>query len=222
MKGETMRIILLGAPGAGKGTQAQFICQQYHIPIIATGAMLRDAVKKQTSLGKQVAELMANGQLVPDSIVIDLVANRLREPDCQKGYLLDGFPRTVPQAKALLNAKIHLDWVIEIAVPDAEIIKRLSGRWMHAASGRVYHTQYNPPKVFGLDDATGEPLIQRNDDKEATVLKRLSIYHQDTQPLIAWYQAQANQGKGVSPHFVRISGVGDIKEIESRILQVLN
>lgn len=216
-----MKVILLGAPGAGKGTQATFICQKFTIPKIATGDMLRAAVKKQTEIGKQAAEIMAKGQLVPDTIVIEMVRERLQEPDCQRGYLFDGFPRTVPQAEALLAAQVHVDCVLEIAVPDAEIIQRLSGRWVHPASGRVYHTEYNPPKVAERDDETGDPLVQRDDDKKDTVLKRLTVYHQTTQPLVEWYQMQAKKGGPLAPRFVQISGVGQVQEIEERVMRAL-
>jgi adenylate kinase len=220
-RGIRMKVILLGAPGAGKGTQANFICQKFNIPKISTGDMLRAAVKKQTPMGKQVAELMSTGQLVPDTIVIKMVQERLQEPDCERGYLFDGFPRTVPQAEALLNASIHIDVVLEIAVPDAEIIQRLSGRWVHPASDRVYHTVYNPPLVLGQDDETGEPLVQRDDDKKETVLHRLSVYHQTTKPLVEWYQLQAKKGGPLAPRFERILGVGKVQEIEDRVAQAL-
>jgi len=216
-----MKVILLGAPGAGKGTQAAFICQKLNIPKISTGDMLREAVKKETPIGKQVADIMAKGQLVPDTIVIEMVRERLQEPDCQQGFLFDGFPRTVRQAEALLAAKIHMDCVLEIAVPDAEIIQRLSGRWVHPASGRVYHTEYNPPKVPGKDDETGEPLIQRDDDKKDTVLKRLTVYHQTTQPLVEWYQLQEKEGGALAPRFAQVSGVGQVQEIEERVARAL-
>lgn len=217
-----MRVILLGAPGAGKGTQASFICQKFDIPKIATGDMLRAAVKKETPIGKRAAEIMAAGQLVPDTIVIEMVRERLKEPDCQHGYLFDGFPRTLPQAQALLDAHIPIDYVLEIAVPDEEIIRRLSGRWVHSASGRVYHTEYNPPKAAGRDDETGEALVQRDDDKKDTVLKRLNVYHQMTRPLIEWYQQLEKKAGPQAPRFEQISGVGQVQEIEARIEQVLS
>mgnify|MGYP001094841303 CR=1 FL=1 len=216
-----MKVVLLGAPGAGKGTQAAFICQKFNIPKISTGDMLREAVKKGTPIGKQAGEIMAKGQLVPDTIVIEMVRERLQESDCEKGYLFDGFPRTLPQAEALLAAHIHIDCVLEIAVPDDEIIRRLSGRWVHPASGRVYHTEYNPPKVLGQDDETGGPLVQRDDDKAETVLKRLTVYHQMTQPLVEWYQQQEARGGPLAPAFKQISGVGQVQEIEERVARAL-
>jgi adenylate kinase len=220
-KGDMMKVVLLGAPGAGKGTQAAFICQKFNIPKISTGDMLRAAVEKKTPLGLRVAEIMSKGQLVSDTIVIEMVRERLQESDCQNGYLFDGFPRTVPQAEALLATKIHIDCVLEIAVPDEEIIQRLSGRWVHPPSGRVYHTEYNPPAVLGRDDETGEPLLQREDDKKDTVLKRLTVYHQMTRPLVEWYRLQAKAGAPLAPRFERILGVGQVQEIEERVARAL-
>jgi len=215
-----MRVILLGAPGAGKGTQATFISERFSIPRISTGDMLREAVRAQTPLGKRVETILNGGQLVPDELVIQLVGVRLASPDCEQGFLLDGFPRTLAQAEALAQAKIALDWVIELAVPDATIVQRLSGRWTHPASGRVYHSEFNPPKVSGQDDETGEALVQREDDKAETVQKRLTVYHQQTQPLIAWYQ-ERSQKAGIFPQFYRISGLGSVEEIRARIASVL-
>ncbi|MEY3182283.1 MAG: hypothetical protein RLZ35_268 [Pseudomonadota bacterium] len=216
-----MKVVLLGAPGAGKGTQATFICQAFNIPKISTGDMLRAAVHAKTTIGKQVADIMAKGQLVPDTIVIDMVRDRLQAPDCKTGYLFDGFPRTVPQAEALQKAGVHLDCVLEIAVPDADIIARLSGRWVHPASGRVYHIQHNPPVVFGKDDETGEPLVQRDDDRKETVLERLAVYHQANQSLVDWYQHLAKQGGPSVPRFVSVCGIGTVQEISERVKKAL-
>ncbi|MGL4668101.1 MAG: adenylate kinase, partial [Saezia sp.] len=182
-----MRLILLGAPGAGKGTQAQFICATYGIPQISTGDMLRAAVKAGTPLGIAAKKVMDSGALVSDEIIIGLVKERIAEPDCAKGFLFDGFPRTIPQADAMKDAGVILDYVLEIDVPDELIVERMSGRLMHPTSGRTYHTKYNPPKVAGKDDVTAEPLIQRDDDKEETVRKRLDVYHEQTEPLLAYY-----------------------------------
>ncbi|MGB7303072.1 MAG: adenylate kinase, partial [Burkholderiaceae bacterium] len=182
-----MRLILLGPPGAGKGTQAAQICATFGIPQISTGDMLRAAVKAGTPLGRQAKAVMDSGGLVSDEIIIGLVTHRLKEPDCQKGYLFDGFPRTIPQAEAMRQANVKLDFVLEIDVPDSDIVDRMSGRRVHPASGRVYHVRFNPPRVADTDDATGEPLIQRDDDKEATVLKRLQVYQEQTRPLVDYY-----------------------------------
>lgn len=217
----TKRVILLGAPGAGKGTQATFLSEKFSIPRISTGDMLREAIRQNTSLGKKVADIMAAGQLVPDDWVIQLVIERLAEKDCQNGYLLDGFPRTVAQAKALEKAGVTIDDVIEIQVPDEEIVKRLSGRWTHPASGRIYHIEHQPPKVPGRDDVTGEPLVQREDDKADTIRKRLTVYHQQTSPLIEWYQAQRKNPKKTLRFHV-ISGLGEVAEIRHRIAEALD
>ena len=189
-----MKIILLGAPGAGKGTQAQFIMNKFGIPQISTGDMLRAAIKAETDLGKQAKTLMDEGKLVPDDLIIALVQERVSQPDCAKGFLLDGFPRTIPQADALKTAGIHIDYVLEFDVPDEIIVERMSGRRVHLASGRTYHVVYNPPKVEGKDDITGEDLVIRPDDKKETVLERLKVYHSTTQPLVDYYQAEAKAG----------------------------
>ena len=210
-----MRIILLGAPGAGKGTQAQFLMEKYGIPQISTGDMLRAAVKAGTPLGKQVEGVMKSGGLVTDDIIIQLVKERITEPDCAKGFLFDGFPRTIPQAEALVDAGVEIDNVVEIAVDDELIVKRLSGRRVHEASGRVYHIEHNPPKQAGLDDETGEALIQRDDDKEDTIRKRLAVYHEQTEPLVEFYD------KLDGPRFTRIEGVGSVDEIKARVFAAL-
>ena len=205
-----MRLILLGPPGAGKGTQATFICEAYGIPQISTGDMLRAAVKAGTPLGLAAKKVMDSGALVSDEIIIGLVKERLKEPDCAGGYLFDGFPRTIPQADAMKDALVPIDHVLEIAVPDAEIVKRMSGRRVHVASGRTYHIVFNPPKVADRDDITGEPLIQREDDREDTVLKRLAVYHAQTEPLIAYYAAWAATGDRRAPIYKRVDGTGGV------------
>lgn len=215
-----MRVILLGPPGAGKGTQAKFICEKFGIPQISTGDMLRAAVKAGTPLGLQVKEVMASGGLVSDDTIIALVKERIQEPDCANGFLFDGFPRTIPQAEALKDSGVKIDVVLEIAVPDEEIIKRMSGRRVHEASGRTYHVVYNPPKVEGKDDVTGEPLIQREDDKEETVRKRLEVYHSQTAPLVTFYQEWAAQDTS-APRYARVEGVGSVEEIQQRVLAAL-
>lgn len=216
-----MRIILLGAPGAGKGTQAAVICQHYGIPQVSTGDMLRAAVKAGTPLGLEAKKIMDAGGLVNDDIIIGLVKDRISQPDCANGFLFDGFPRTIPQAQALKEAGVALDAVLEIAVPDDHIIERMSGRRVHLASGRTYHTIFNPPKVSGCDDVTGEPLIQRDDDKEETVRKRLDVYQNQTQPLVHYYQEWAQSGDASSPKYQRIAGVGSVAEITSRVFEAL-
>ena len=208
-----MRLILLGAPGAGKGTQAAYIAQKYGIPQISTGDMLRAAVKAGTKLGMKAKKYMDSGGLVPDDVIIGLVKKRIKHLDCAKGYLFDGFPRTIPQAEALKKAGMRLDYVLEIDVPDREIIRRLSGRRVHPVSGRTYHVIFNPPKVAGKDDVTGEELVQRDDDKEETVKKRLAVYHSHTKQLIDYYSKQATQGNKRAPKYVRIPGVGGVEEI---------
>ena len=215
-----MRIILLGAPGAGKGTQAQFICQRFNIPQISTGDMLRAAVKAGTELGLQVKEVMATGGLVSDELIIGLISERITQADCANGFLLDGFPRTIPQAEALEDAGIEIDHVLEIAVEDEEIVGRISGRRMHPGSGRTYHVEHNPPKQAGKDDVTGEELIHREDDQEETVRKRLQVYHTQTKPLVDFYQ-QLSAAKG-TPKCSRVEGVGSVEEITSRVLSVLS
>jgi adenylate kinase len=214
-----MRIILLGAPGAGKGTQAQFLTKKYNIPQISTGDMLRAAIKAGTELGKQAKAAMDAGQLVTDEIIIGLVKDRIAEDDCKNGYLLDGFPRTLPQADAVTNAGIEIDAVIEIDVPDEEIVKRMSGRRAHLASGRTYHIIYNPPKVEGKDDITGEALVQRDDDKEEVVKERLKTYHDQTEPLIDYYKAQAEKNPNIK--YIRVDGTADIKDVEEAIVSGL-
>src|SRR5690554_5034240 len=212
-----MRIIMLGAPGAGKGTQAQFITERFGIPQISTGDMLRAAVKAETELGLQVKEVMATGGLVSDDIIIALIEERVKSPDCKNGYLLDGFPRTIPQAEALKDQGIVIDYVVEIAVDDEEIVSRLSGRRVHEGSGRIYHVKYDPPKVEGKDDETGEPLMQRADDKEETVRKRLKIYHDQTAPLIGYYRDLAKTQPEVAPEYVSVDGVGSLDSIREQI-----
>lgn len=216
-----MRLILLGGPGAGKGTQANFIKEKFGIPQISTGDMLRQAVKDGTELGKEAKKYMDAGQLVPDDVIIGLVKERIKEPDCEKGFLFDGFPRTIPQAEALKEAGVKIDYVVEIAVPDEEIIKRMSGRRVHLPSGRTYHVIYNPPKVEGKDDVTGEPLVQRDDDKEETVRKRLEVYHAQTEPLVEFYKKWEASGAPDAPKYVRIDGVGTVDDIKERIFKAL-
>ena len=216
-----MRIILLGAPGAGKGTQAAFITSKYGIPQISTGDMLRAAVKAGTPLGLAAKKVMDSGALVSDDIIINLVKERLTQDDCAKGYLFDGFPRTIPQAQAMKDADVRLDVVLEIAVPDQDIIERMSGRRVHVASGRTYHVKFNPPKVQGKDDQTGEALIQREDDQEATVRKRLEVYHSQTKPLVDFYQKWSATGDAKAPRVRSISGVGSVDEITQRVLSTI-
>lgn len=217
-----MRLVLLGCPGVGKGTQAKFIKEKYKLVQVSTGDMLRAAVSAQTPLGLQVKQIMDEGRLVSDDIMIALVKARVAEPDCAHGFLLDGFPRTIPQAEALHENHVHLDYVVEIRVPDAELIKRLSGRRVHPASGRVYHLIYNPPKAPNKDDITGEPLIQRPDDHEDTIRKRLSVYHQQTEPLVNYYINQAKSEPDHSPIHVVIDGMGSMEEVTERIFQALS
>jgi adenylate kinase len=216
-----MRLILLGAPGAGKGTQATFICQKYGIPQISTGDMLRAAVKAGTPLGIAAKKVMDSGALVGDDIIIGLVQERLAQPDCARGFLFDGFPRTIPQADALKAAGVKLDYVLEIDVPFEAIVERMSGRRSHVASGRTYHLKFNPPKVAGVDDATGEPLVQRDDDKEETVMKRLQVYASQTRPLVDYYASWAKADPVNGPKYRAISGVGTVEEITARALQAL-
>jgi adenylate kinase len=216
-----MRLILLGPPGAGKGTQANFIREKYRIPQISTGDMLRAAVKADTPLGVAAKKVMDAGQLVSDDIIIGLVTERLKETDCRQGYLFDGFPRTIPQAEALKQAGCALDYVLEIDVPDEEIIARMSGRRVHPASGRSYHVKFNPPKVRDRDDLTGEPLVQRDDDREQTVRKRLDVYRAQTRPLVDYYSRWAASGDARAPRFRRISGVGPLEEIQRRVSAAL-
>ena len=215
-----MRVILLGAPGAGKGTQAQFICERFGIPQISTGDMLRAAVKAGTELGKQVKEVMDNGGLVSDDLIIGLIKERITQDDCAKGFLFDGFPRTIPKAEALVEAGIDIDRVLEIAVADEEIVARLSGRRVHPGSGRVYHVDHNPPKVAGKDDVTGEDLIQRDDDKEETVRKRLEVYHTQTKPLVDFYQ-KLSAAKG-TPKCAKVEGIGSVEQITAKVITALD
>lgn len=216
-----MRLILLGAPGAGKGTQAAYICQKYGIPQVSTGDMLRAAVKAGTPLGLEAKKVMDSGGLVSDDIIIGLVKERITQPDCAKGFLFDGFPRTIPQAEAMKQAGVPLDVVLEIDVPDAAIIERMSGRRVHVASGRTYHVAFNPPKTAGKDDVTGEDLIQRDDDKEETVRKRLSVYQSQTRPLVDYYSQWAATGDAKAPRYARISGMGSVDEITARAMAAL-
>jgi len=216
-----MRLILLGAPGAGKGTQATVICKRFGIPQISTGDMLRAAVKAGTPLGLEAKKVMDSGALVSDEIILGLVKERIAQPDCAGGFLFDGFPRTLPQADALKLGGVELDYVLEIDVPDSAIIERMSGRRVHAASGRTYHLRFNPPKVEGRDDATGEELIQRVDDLEETVKKRLEVYQRQTRPLVEYYQRWAASGEPGAPAYRRISGLGSVEEIGERALAAL-
>lgn len=214
-----MRLILLGAPGAGKGTQAAFIKERFNIPQISTGDMLRAAVKEGTPLGIAAKKVMDAGGLVSDDIIIGLVKDRLKQADCANGYLFDGFPRTIPQADAMKDAGVAIDFVLEIDVPDEAIIERMSGRRSHPASGRTYHVKFNPPKAEGKDDVTGEPLVQREDDKEETVKKRLDVYSQQTRPLVAYYSEWAKREPQAAPQYRAISGMGSVEEITQRALQ---
>ena len=216
-----MRLILLGAPGAGKGTQAAFICQKFGIPPISTGDMLRAAVKAGTPLGLAAKKVMDAGGLVSDDIIIGLVKERIAQPDCANGFLFDGFPRTIPQADAMKSAGVKLDVVLEIDVPDDAIIERMSGRRVHPASGRTYHVKFNPPKQAGRDDLTGEELIQRDDDKEETVKKRLDVYHAQTEPLVKYYSDCAASGAAGAPKCVKVSGIGKVDQIRDSIFAAL-
>lgn len=216
-----MRLILLGAPGAGKGTQANFIKEKFNIPQISTGDMLRAAIKAGTGLGMAAKKVMDAGGLVSDDIMIGLVKDRLQEPDCAKGYLFDGFPRTIKQADAMKEAGINVDYVLEIDVPDESIVERMSGRRSHPGSGRVYHIKFNPPKVDNLDDVTGEPLIQRDDDKAETVMKRLAVYHNQTEVLLGYYNKWAQSGLPGAPKYRRISGVGPVEQIRDAAFAAL-
>lgn len=216
-----MRLILLGPPGAGKGTQAAFITRRFGIPQISTGDMLRSAINEGTPIGKAAQKVMDAGGLVSDDIIIDLVMERLKQPDCASGYLFDGFPRTIPQAEAMKSAMVRIDFVLEIDVPDQEIIDRMGGRRVHLPSGRTYHVKFNPPRVRDRDDVTGEPLIQRDDDGEATVRKRLAVYHSQTRPLIEYYMAWERAGDPAAPAYRRISGLGSVEEIAARAFEAL-
>jgi adenylate kinase len=216
-----MRLILLGGPGAGKGTQAAFITQRYGIPQISTGDMLRSAVKAGTPLGLAAKQVMDRGELVSDEIIIGLVKERIKAPDCARGFLFDGFPRTIPQAEAMKSANVDLDHVVEIYVDDAIIVDRMSGRRVHVASGRTYHVKFNPPRVEMKDDATGEALVQREDDKEETVRKRLEVYHRQTEPLVAYYERWAAAGDARAPKYHRIDGLGKVEEVRDRVFKAL-
>jgi adenylate kinase len=216
-----MRLILLGPPGAGKGTQATFIKEAYGIPQISTGDMLRAAVKAGTPLGMAAKQVMDSGALVSDDIIIGLVGERLKHLDCIPGYLFDGFPRTLPQADAMKDADVALDYVLEISVPDSVIVERMSGRRVHVSSGRTYHVKFNPPKVDGRDDVTGEPLIQREDDREDTVKKRLAVYHDQTEPLIGYYNRWAASGDAQAPQYRSVEGIGSVDAIRSSVLAAL-
>jgi len=216
-----VRLILLGPPGAGKGTQAAYIMEKYNIPQISTGDMLRAAVKAGSELGRQAKSFMDSGGLVPDDVIIGLVKERIQENDCKNGFLFDGFPRTIPQADALREAGVEIDFVVEIDVDDEEIIKRLSGRRVHPDSGRTYHIDFNPPKTAGIDDVTGELLIQRDDDKEDTIKKRLEVYHEQTELLVEYYSTQAQNGSNASPKYVKVSGVGSLDAIKEKIFDAL-
>jgi adenylate kinase len=213
-----MKIILLGMPGAGKGTQARFLIEKYGIPQISTGDMLRAAIKAGSPLGVKAKSYMDRGALVPDDIVIELVKQRVKEPDCAKGFIVDGFPRTLPQAEAMRREGIAVDYVVEIDVADDEILRRMAGRRVHLPSGRTYHVEFNPPKVAGKDDVTGEPLVQRADDKEATVRERIATYHAQTKPLIDYYAKWAASGDPRAPRHVRVSGLGTVDECRARLL----
>ncbi|OHC71580.1 MAG: adenylate kinase [Rhodocyclales bacterium RIFCSPLOWO2_02_FULL_63_24] len=217
-----MKLILLGGPGAGKGTQAAFITEKYGIPQISTGDMLRAAVKAGTPMGLAAKKVMDAGGLVSDDIILGLIADRLKQPDCANGFLLDGFPRTIPQAEALRTQGVELDYVLEIDVSDEEIIRRMSGRRVHLGSGRTYHVAFNPPKVEGKDDVTGEPLIQRDDDKEETVKKRLAVYHSQTKPLIDYYSKWSDTGAKGAPKHRKVSGVGSLDAITSAVFAALS
>ena len=216
-----MRLILLGAPGAGKGTQAAFLKERFGIPQISTGDMLRAAVKAGTPLGIEAKKVMDAGGLVSDDIIIGLVKDRLLEADCAKGYLFDGFPRTIPQADAMKQAGVAIDYVVEVDVPEEEIIERMSGRRVHLSSGRTYHTRFNPPKVDNVDDVTGEALVQRDDDKEDTVRKRLAVYRDQTRPLIDYYSQWADSGEPGAPQYRKIAGVGSVDDIKSKLFEAV-
>jgi adenylate kinase len=216
-----MRIILLGAPGAGKGTQATFIKEHFNIPQISTGDMLRAAVKAGTPLGLEAKSYMDSGGLVPDAVIIGLVSERIKEADCKNGFLFDGFPRTIPQADAMKEAGVMIDYVVEIDVPDSAIVERMSGRRSHPESGRTYHIKFNPPKIDGKDDVTGEDLIQREDDKEETVKKRLEVYHDQTKPLVNYYANWASSGAAGAPKHVKVNGLGEMNSIRDSIFTAL-
>ena len=217
-----MRIILLGGPGAGKGTQAAFIARRYGIPQISTGDMLREARRSGSALGGRAATLMDAGRLVPDEVIIGLVEERIAHDDCAKGFMLDGFPRTIPQAAAMRERGVHIDAVIEIAVPDKEIIGRMSGRWVHPGSGRTYHVRFNPPATKGVDDITGEPLVQRDDDQEATVRHRLEVYHKQTEPIVEYYRQWGEDDPRSAPRVSRVDGLGSLEDVRERMFATLD
>jgi len=217
-----MRVILLGPPGAGKGTQAQYIMDTFGIPQISTGDMLRAAVKEGSELGQRVKEVMASGGLVSDEIIIELVKERIQAPDCSNGFLFDGFPRTIPQAQAMLDAGVYVDNVLEIAVDDEEIVTRLGGRRVHEASGRIYHVKHNPPAKEGIDDETGEALIQREDDQEATIRKRLSVYHDQTELLVDFYRNMPSTKEYSAPAYHQVNGIGDVNDIKQAVISALS
>jgi len=216
-----MRIILLGAPGAGKGTQATFIKEKFNIPQISTGDMLRAAVKAGTQLGLEAKRFMDSGGLVPDEVIIGLVKERIKDTDCQTGFLFDGFPRTIPQAEAMKQAGVDIDYVVEIDVPDEAIVERMSGRRAHLPSGRTYHIKFNPPKIEGKDDVTGEDLVQREDDRPETVMTRLRVYHEQTEQLVGYYSDWAKSGIGGAPKYVRVNGLGEMEKIREEIFTAL-
>jgi adenylate kinase len=216
-----MRLILLGGPGAGKGTQAAFITRRYGIPQISTGDMLRAAISAGTPLGLAAKKLMDRGELMPDETIIGLVKDRIACPDCARGFLLDGFPRTIPQAEAMKASRLPIEHVVDLNVSDAAIVERMSGRWSHVPSGRTYHERFNPPKVAGKDDVTGEPLTQREDDREATVRNRLEVYHRQTEPLIGYYAKWAASGDAHAPRYHRVDGLGTVEEVRDRIFACL-
>jgi len=216
-----MRLILLGGPGAGKGTQAAFITGHYGIPQISTGDMLRAAIQAGTEVGRAAKIVMDRGELVPDGVIIGLVKQRIAKPDCVRGFLLDGFPRTIPQAEAMKDSQVPIEHVLEIRVPDAAIVERMSGRWSHVASGRTYHVRFNPPKVAGRDDVTGEALTQREDDKEETVRNRLAVYHRQTEPLIEYYRTWSASGDARAPKYHRVDGLGTVEQVRDRIFAAL-
>jgi len=216
-----MRLILLGAPGAGKGTQAKFICERFSIPQISTGDMLRAAIKEGSELGRQVEQVMKEGKLVSDDLIVALVEERIRQPDAHNGFLLDGFPRTIPQADALKKAGVRIDHVVEIDVPDDEIVKRLSGRRVHPDSGRVYHVVFNPPRAEGIDNESGEALIQRDDDKPDTIRKRLEQYHEQTEPLVGYYKQWSEESPELAPNYIHVNGVGELDAIRAQLVEAL-
>lgn len=222
VEGKEVRIILLGGPGAGKGTQGQFISERYHIPAISAGEMLRAVAKENTEQGKRVKEIIDGGNLVPDEMIVGLIEERIKQGDCKNGYLLDGFPRKISQAEALNDAGIDIDYVINIYVPDDVVVERLGGRRVHMDSGRTYHVKYNPPKTPGVDDVTGEPLTQRDDDKEETIRNRLEIYHHKTEPLVKYYQIMSTEGGPHAPKYREVDGSGDIEKIKEQIFSIID